>query len=428
MSTPARQRLPRLALVLAAATLLLSITGSAPANPRIPPRTGFESRHGASWTTQPEELSFLTAVRQRSSRVSVDTIGTTRQGRPLRLVRIGEARANVLLLICSQHGDEPAGREACLTTIRDLAFGRDAATRRLLATTTVLVLPTANPDGLALERRTNSENADINRDHLVLRTAEARAIAGVIRDHHPDLVYDLHEYHANEPVYGKDVLSLWPRHAGVVADLHDASESLATDYIRPAAERAGFSTGVYGIWTDPDTGEPLRQVAGDGQERILRNTAGLKHAAAVLVETRINPAGRVRQGAVVNNRRVATQLAALRGALAFEAAEGATMSAASAAAWEGDGGTGPLYLGGADNDPPRRGATLTEPLCGYRLDAEQFAEVRERLALHGIRVRPAKDDGAFVPLRQPLRALVPLLLDKRAAFHLTEAAPLRTCS
>ncbi|REK91720.1 carboxypeptidase [Streptomyces inhibens] len=445
-------------LVLGALALGLTATLGAtlPASPARAtgartPRTGFETSNGARWTSQSEEQEFLAAVDHASPRVRIDRIGTTRQDRPVQLVRIGAPaperpadvrRGNSVLLICSQHGDEPSGREACLTTVRDLAYARDRATRRFLERTSVLVVPTANPDGRAADTRGNSDGADINRDHIALKTAEARAMAAVIRDYRPDTIYDLHEYGPTVPYYMKDLLSLWPRNLNTSHAVHREAGALSEDFVEPAVHQAGFTTGVYGIWTDPDTGAPVKQVAGDGQERILRNTAGVKGSVGLLVETRVDAPPASGWGdphlaaladaekadpALNNRRRVDSQLAALKGAFTFFDRHRPRIEAATTAArLAGYADHGPVYLGGADNEPPTDAQILSDPPCAYRLDAAQFAEVKDQLALHGVRWKRA-EGGAVVPLRQPLRRLVPLLLDQRAGYHLTVATPMDVC-
>lgn len=425
-----RARIRALVLGVTAAALAAPLLAAPAQAAPAPPRTGFERSDGARWTTQPEEQTFLKAVDRGSERVSMSAIGATKQGRPLQLVRIGTHRtANTALLICSQHGDEPSGREACLTTVRDLAYAEDKQTRDFLRRTTVLVIPTANPDGRAADTRGNSDGVDINRDHIALQTAEGRAMAAVLRDHRPDVVYDLHEYGATVPFYDKDLLALWPRNLNTDDRVHQEAHTLSESYVRPSAEDAGYSTGIYGIWTDPVTGEPVRQVAGDGQERILRNTAGVKHSVGLLVETRVDALTDAEQKdpALNNRRRVESHLAALDGAFAFTGERRARIERATTLArLAGFADRGPVYLGGADNDPAEPAEIIQDPPCGYRLTETQYADVEDELALHGV-VSERDGAGAFVSLRQSLRDLVVLLLDERATYHLTTGRPDTRC-
>lgn len=429
---PRRGRVRNLALAAASAALAVPLIAvPSDAARTAPPRTGFEVSAGARWTGQAEEAALLAGLGGRGDRVVVRRIGTTAQGRPLRLVRVGSRDPDALtvLLVCGQHGDEPAGREACLTTVRDLAYATDARTRAFLARTEILVVPTANPDGLAAGTRGNADGMDINRDHLALRTAEARAVAAVLRDHEPDVIEDLHEYGATAPYYDKDLFVLWPRNPDTAARLHAEARDLAERWVRPAALDAGFSSGVYGEWTDPETGRVVKRIAGDGQERILRNIAGLKHAVGLLAESRTDAltAPERADPALGNRRRATSQLTVLKALLRYADERRGSIAAATAASRAaGPADRGPVHLGGADDKAPQPGGTPDDPPCGYRLTREQYARVGDELTLHGVASRP-DGDGVYVSLRQPARSLVPLLLDVRAAYHLTKGQPDTAC-
>lgn len=421
-------------LCLILATLwTASWAGAAPS-----PETGFEKRDGASWTTHAEELSFLRAIADLSTRTTVSVIGTTLQGRPLHLVGIGRpaplsptpARTKpVALFVCTQHGNEPAGREACLQMLRTLSLTKDPGVLRLLSRWTVLFVPTANPDGRAANVRENSSAVDINRDHLNLETKEARAIAAVIRDWRPDVVIDLHEYGPGIPVlYDDDLLYLWPRNLNVDPQIHTLSKSLAIDYIGKGAEREGYSADEYGLYAVGD--QDVTQTAGDGDEGILRNTVGLRHGIGILVETRVDmrlSPDEVLSSSAVNLRRVASHRRAVLETLRFmreqeETVTVATNGAPLRKAKEGKLRSAPVYFGGADNDPPEPSQVVDPPPCGYRLTASQARRLRTVLALHAIEVRSDQ-----VTMAQGAEPLIPLLLDARGTRSALAAKPVDRC-
>ena len=403
--------------------------------PADAPRTGFEQRAGASWTTHEEELAFLEAV-AASSRVRLDVVGTTLEERPLHLVRLSlpgrqDARPTTMV-VGSQHGNEPAGRETALTWLRDLAFTDDELLVEQMKGQTLLFVPSANPDGREANTRGNADGVDINRDHLALETPEARAIAAVLRDVEPHLVLDLHEYGPSVPVlYDDDVLYLWPRNLNVDAQVRDLSRTLAEQYIAKGAVAAGYTADEYGLYkVGPNE---VTQTAGDEDEGICRNAVGLRHKLGILVESAVTQNPRQSPTELVDaaetaRRRVDSQRQVLADTLRFMREQGdlarhASTTAPERKAREGAERSAPVYWYGADNDPPTADEQLFPPPSGYGLEPAQASELAELFALHGIGTTVAADGTVVVPMAQAAEPVVPLLLDERARRAVVAGTP-----
>ena len=239
-------------------------------------------------------------------------------------------------------------------------------------------------------------------------------MAAVIRDRKPDVVYDLHEYGATPPYYDKDLLrplAAQPQHRRGRAP-RGADPVPGRTYARPPG-RAGYSTGTYGIWTDPVTGDPIRQVAGDGQERILRNMSGIKHAVGLLDREPCRPADGRREG----RRRRSTTGAACTpnsprwtGCSSFaDERRGRIEAATGAARLAGYRGHRPGLPRRRGQRPGRTGRDhrRTRP-AATGSTAGQYTEVRDELALHGVGSRHRTPDGA-------VRAAAPVAARSRPA-------------
>ena len=421
---------------LAGAALVVPRVGALASVPEGAPQTGFESRGGADWTTHEEELAFLKEVARRSKRVRVEVIGRTEQGRPLHLASIGaptprDTRRPTAMFVGSQHGNEPAGRETVLSLLRDLAFTTDPVLVSQLRAQSVLVVPSANPDGREANTRGNSSGVDINRDHLALTQPESQALHAVLRDLRPDVVLDLHEYGPSVPVlYDDEILYLWPRNLNVDPAVRDLSRTLAEEYIGKGARAAGFTADEYGLYKAGP--QEVVQTAGDEDEGICRNAVGLRHALGILVESAVtqdprNGPGEVLSGATLNLRRVASQTQVTRDTLRFMREQGTVArhvseTAPARKAEEGRRRNAPVYFGGADNDPPEPAQVLFPPPAAYLLSRAQAGEFAQQLRLHGIVARRVGDD-VRIEMGQAAEPVIPLLFDARGQRHVTEGRP-----
>ncbi len=286
-------------------------------------------RAGREQFTSNEELQawqreLLRHGGRHGTRIEAVDAGRSQRDEPLQALRFtrGEGRPAVLL-IGQQHGDEPAGAEALMVVAQQLARERAGD---VLDRIDVVVLPRANPDGTAWNTRVAADGHDINRDHLLLRTPEAQAVAALKRGFKPVVVVDVHEHTVAgrylekfNAVQRNDLLLQYATTANYPAALGDASERWFMQPLRQALTHAGLTHDWY--YTNPTPPGDLRLDMGGMQPDTGRNVNGLKQSVSLLLESRGVGIGRLHL-----QRRVHSHVVALRSVLDSAAAQAAALA------------------------------------------------------------------------------------------------------
>ncbi len=425
------------------------------------PKTPFETNGGTRWTRHTEELDFFASIMGPASpnTFRMEEIGRTEElDMPIHLFAFGtddtgdvavEGTRPTVYILCSQHGNEPAGREAGIELIRDLAYTDDPSLLALLSTANVIITPTANPDG---RERNNRENGitDINRDHLNLRTVEARAFAATSNLWRPYMIVDHHEYGPGQPVlYDDDLLYLWPRNLNVDTQVHDEAKAFCLDYIKADAEARGYTADEYGLAKVGPNYGPVQtpvgaptgvQTAGNWDDGIARNAAGLRHTMGILVESAVSARPYAANEALNNMfRRVESQRVVMdatlrhlseRGNLSMSITVGAPVRKEKEGAEQG-----PVYFDGQDSPHPSTSLaslssrTFDDPgALRYRIPAaaldqpEGSGTLTGVLGLHEVEYDVVGGQAIF-NMAQHSKNVIPLLLDGRGGRSTVSGTP-----
>ena len=196
----------------------------------------------------------LQADAARCPLIRVVSVGKSAGGRKdLWLVRIAdpakETAAKIkLLVLCRQHGDEPASTEAILSLIHRLANGGDPLVRRSLGHVSLYLIPMVNPDGADVNTRASAAGADLNRDWGVFHQPETRAVAEAVTIVHPNLIVDAHNWDGSDE-YNADCLEI-PRETQTA--LGRADHGIQQNAVRQlAASGYALHPTAWGPDTDP---------------------------------------------------------------------------------------------------------------------------------------------------------------------------------
>jgi hypothetical protein len=229
----------------------------------------------------------------------------------------------------------------------------DPALVSFLAAHGVMIVVTANPDGVAANTRTNANGVDLNRDWLALEQPEVRAITQAIGRAAPLVLVDHHEA---DPQLSSNVTFAPPSNPQCDSGVVDEADALIV-IMKARIVADGWTQGDFG----DVTGEPNRLVS----------NSGMRHAAAVLVETSVSQdeADRVAQHRACADEALAWLVANVGDAEAEAADAAARVAAAGAAGDAFDLNNGTVL------DPAPLGYTLPGVLPAFHLDAFGIAVI-----------------------------------------------------
>ena len=246
---------------------------------------------------------------QRGTPISALVLTRARDTDPETLL---SSRRPTVLLTGQQQGDEPAGSEALLVVAEELAHG---LLEPLLDKINVIIVPRVNPDGADAGTRTTANGVDLDGDHLLLSTPEARAIAALTRDYRPTLVLDAHEYTVAGLFLQK--YNALARHDALLqyattANLHEFLTKSSREWYHDPMARALKDQGLSTDWfhTPSARADDLSLSMGSVLPDSARNVHGLKNAISLEVHTRGVGIGRTHI-----QRRVHTHITAISSAL-----------------------------------------------------------------------------------------------------------------
>lgn len=144
-------------------------------------------------------------------RAEILDLGESRQGRPIRAMRMGDPAMPTFYVIASQHGDEPMGRECAYQWLHEMLTRPDFDT--IMDGICVVVTPVVNVDRINVQRLSSS-GTDLNTNWPTEGTSEITAAASVLQTHDVVLTMDAHEG------------GLWETMQAAVANAPEVAESL----------------------------------------------------------------------------------------------------------------------------------------------------------------------------------------------------------
>ncbi len=159
-------------------------------------QTPLERNNYNKLTSYKELVSFMNELKEYPM-LKPEVIGKSVEGRNLYVVKVSNDELGTdsskvkVLIFAQQHGDEQSGKEGALLLLKEIAEGK---LNYLFDKIDFLLVPQVNPDGSEKDTRRNANNADLNRNHLILTQPETIALYKLFNEYLPEVNMDVHEY------------------------------------------------------------------------------------------------------------------------------------------------------------------------------------------------------------------------------------------
>ncbi|MCB9211761.1 MAG: DUF2817 domain-containing protein, partial [Ignavibacteriales bacterium] len=218
-------------------------------------KTPIEQSNYSKYTSHSEIINFVNQIDLASSLIKSKIIGKSVEGRELVSLffsnnEFGEDSSKMKVLIfAQQHGNEQSGKEGALLLVNELLKPEN---EYLFDRIDFALIPQMNPDGSEQNKRRNGNNADLNRNHLILTEPETIALHNLFNEYLFEANMDVHEYYP----FGEDWVKFGYRrnfdeqiggttNINVSEKIRERSNNEYLPFIKKYLNENGFSYGPY---------------------------------------------------------------------------------------------------------------------------------------------------------------------------------------
>ncbi len=165
---------------------------------------------------------IMAVIDKLGKEFKVKQVGTSVEGRAIKLISIGTGPINVLMW-SQMHGDETTATRSLMDVFHWLQADDqfNPVRNKIKSGITWHFIPMLNPDGASRFTRRNHYGVDINRDAIHLQTPEGRTLKRVRDSLNADWGYNLHDQGRGTSVEGK-----LPATISLLAPAYDVKKSV----------------------------------------------------------------------------------------------------------------------------------------------------------------------------------------------------------